>query len=366
MTGSIINFYASGNTARGFANQFDSSVQGLERLYILNGGPGTGKTTIIRAISDHMARIGYDIWLIHCASDNGELDGVIVPDLKAGVIDGTAPREINHQLSAEKVQYIHLDAALDPSQLLVQQSAIDSLNIDIAQAYERAYSGFAEALRIHDEWETIYIANMNFLAADELTNRYIHQILYGDQKREKQSRVDHRFLGAATPRGAVDHVPNLTEGLKRYLVKGRAGSGKSTMLKKIAAAGIERGFDVEIYHCGFDPNSLDMVIVRELGFAIFDSTAPHEYFPDRSSDEIVDMYEHCINPGTDEAHASSISEIKERYSAKMKESIQHLSIVKSLNDQLAQIYIQAMNSQYIDQVKDKIQQALTSQAANSV
>ena len=34
-------------------------------------------------------------------------------------------------------------------------------------------------------------------------------------------------------------------------------------------------FDVEIYHCGFDPHSLDMVIVREVGIAIFDSTSPH-------------------------------------------------------------------------------------------
>ena len=45
------------------------------------------------------------------------------------------------------------------------------------------------------------------------------------------------------------------------------------MLKKLAKAAEEKGFEVEVYHCGFDPNSLDMVIVRELGFAIL--IAPH-------------------------------------------------------------------------------------------
>ena len=45
------------------------------------------------------------------------------------------------------------------------------------------------------------------------------------------------------------------------------------MLKKLAEAAEEKGFEVEVYHCGFDPNSLDMVIVRELGFAIL--IAPH-------------------------------------------------------------------------------------------
>ena len=96
----------------------------------------------------------------------------------------------------------------------------------------------------------------------------------------KPSKVQHRFLGAATPVGAVDFVPNLTEDVpKRYFIKGRPGSGKSTMLKKIVAEGEKRGFDIEVYHCGFDPNSLDMIIIRELGIAIFDSTAPHEILP---------------------------------------------------------------------------------------
>lgn len=48
--------------------------------------------------------------------------------------------------------------------------------------------------------------------------------------------------------------------------------------KKIAAAAESRGFDVEMYHCGFDPESIDMVLVRELKFCVFDSTNPHEYF----------------------------------------------------------------------------------------
>ena len=50
-------------------------------------------------------------------------------------------------------------------------------------------------------------------------------------------------------------------------------------MKRIAAAAQENGFDVEFYRCSLDPNSCDMVLIRELGFCVFDSTAPHEYFP---------------------------------------------------------------------------------------
>lgn len=242
--------------------------------------------------------------------------------------------------------------------MLIHKSAIDKLTQDISLAYERAYAGFAEALRVHDDWEAVYIANMDFEAADQLTKDLINK-LYQDRKSETASRVDHRFLGAATPVGAVDFVPNLTEGLKKYFIKGRPGSGKSTMLKKLAAAGTERGFDVEIYHCGFDPNSLDMVIVRELGFSIFDSTAPHEYFPEQPSDEIIDMYELCIEPGTDEEHARTIQPIQEQYSAKMKESIGQLAQAKSLQDELEEIYRQCIDSAEAERINAALQQEIS-------
>lgn len=358
MDGRILNFYAGGNTAHGFTNLYYSSLQGLTRLFVLKGGPGTGKSKLIQEIGDQWAQQGYEIWKIHTASDNDSLDGVIIPILGIGIVDGTAPREIEVDLPEDAIVDLDLEQAADKFQLSQCKVEIDSLVEKIKQAHEYAYSGFAEALRIHDEWEAIYIANMNFQAADELTQEYI-QRLYGERKFEKPSRVDHRFLGAATPKGAVDCVPNLTAGLKRYLVKGRAGSGKSTLLKKLAAEGIQRGFDIEIYHCGFDPNSLDMIIVRELGVAIFDSTAPHEYEPDRASDEIVDMYSRCIKPGTDEAYSDAVASIKERYSGTMKQSIQHLTDSKTFLDELKKIYATTMDAEHVDQIKSRIVQEIS-------
>lgn len=362
MTGITLHFYTGGNTARGFTSLLDSSLQGLERVVVLQGGPGTGKLVNITAIGNKLAEEGYEIWFIHCASDHYSLDGLIVPELKVGIVDGTAPHVIEPTLTEAAMKYVDLGDACRADQLEAQKSAIDQLKGDISQAYEQAYSGFAKALRIHDDWEKLYIANMDFQAADLLAKEYIG-ILYGDRKLEKQGRVDHRFLGAATPNGAIDFVPNLTEGLKRYLIKGRPGSGKSTLLNKLAATAIERGFDVEIYHCGFDPNSLDMIIVREIGFAIFDSTAPHEYDPDRPSDEIVDMYERCIHPGTDDVYSEKISDVKEQYSAAMKQSIQQLTHTRSLLDQLEQIYIQSMDVPIVERLNNEIQQEITRLAA---
>jgi hypothetical protein len=138
------------------------------------------------------------------------------------------------------------------------------------------------------------------------------------------------------------------------------------MLKKLAAAAEERGIDVEIYHCGFDPYSLDMVIFRELGVAIFDSTAPHEYFPSRDGDEIIDMYEILIEPGTDDLFAEIISKISAKYKNKMTEATSYLAKAKALHDELEEIYVAAMDFTVVEKIQAKIAEEINDMAKAKV
>ena len=63
---------------------------------------------------------------------------------------------------------------------------------------------------------------------------------------------------------------------KRLFIKGYPGTGKSSMMKKLANEALKRGYDVQLVWCGLDANSIDMVILPELSFCIFDSTEPHD------------------------------------------------------------------------------------------
>ncbi|WP_369901249.1 PRK06851 family protein [Bacillus manliponensis] len=365
MTGKIINYYAGGNTARGFYSLYEENIVGLERLFILKGGPGTGKSSLMKAIGRAWIQKGYDIEFLHCSSDNNSIDGVIIPALKAGVVDGTAPHVIEPKAPGAVEEYVNLGVAWDSKKLKESKVTIQQYTAEASKHFQSAYACFREALAIHDEWEKFYIDNIDFEKANELTENLI-QTFFGKDSHKKQAIVKHRFLGAATPKGAVDFVPNLTEDVKkRYFIKGRPGSGKSTMLKKLATAAEQKGFDVEVYHCGFDPNSLDMIIVRELGFAIFDSTAPHEYFPSREGDEIIDMYDLIITPGTDEKYEQEIQDVSLRYKEKMSEAISYLAKAKMVRDKLEKVYIAAMDFEKVDKYKEEIQKELESIASFS-
>lgn len=363
MAAKVLNYYAGGNTARGFHSLYESSLQDVNKLFILKGGPGTGKSTMMKRIGNAFTEQGFDVEYLHCPSDNGAIDGVKIPAIKAGIINGTAPNVIEPKAPGAVEEYVNLGLAWDSSKLAPQKERIIGLSNKINATFQKAYSTFSEALRVHDEWEKIYIENMDFEKANQFTSQLIEE-LFGQQRGSKDALVRHRFLGAATPNGAVDFVQNLTgETPNRYFIKGRPGSGKSTLLKKLVAHAEARGFEVEVYHCGFDPNGLDMVIVRELGFSIFDSTAPHEYFPSREGDEIIDMYEHLITPGTDEKYRDEIAEISGRYKEKMKQAIGFLAEAKALHDDLEAIYVPAMDFEKLDQItqeiKDKLLQLAT-------
>ncbi|QYF83231.1 PRK06851 family protein [Brevibacterium sp. PAMC21349] len=365
MTGKVMNYFAGGNTAKGFYSLYDSNLKGLERLFILKGGPGSGKSTIMKKIGQEWLDKDYDIEYLHCSSDNESIDGVIIPALKIGIVDGTAPHVIEPKAPGAIEEYVNLGAAWDSQQLASERAAIIKLTNARSKSFEKAYTLFAEALKIHDEWEDIYKSNIDFAKLNGLTNKLIESF-YRDIVLNKKSDVRHRFLGAATPTGAVDFIPNITEGIqKRYFLKGRPGSGKSTMLKKIAKAAEQRGFDVEIYHCGFDPHSLDMVIVREVGIAIFDSTSPHEYFPSCGGDEIIDIYKTAILPGTDEIYADQLKDVSTRYRTKMNEATANLAKAKELHDELEKIYVKAMDFTAIDDIQKDINEQITERAQDA-
>src|SRR5699024_6696608 len=143
-----------------------------------------------------------------------------------------------------------------------------------------AYNYFATGLTIHDDLEAIYIHKMDFKKADALADQLLTNILSNVDKRDRTSSVYRRLFGTNTPVGAVSIVPELLSPMdKNHYLKGRAGTGRSTLMERIVAACKEYCLELELYHCSCAHDSIDMVITHDFNVSIFDSTDPHEIFP---------------------------------------------------------------------------------------
>ncbi|WP_243390999.1 PRK06851 family protein [Paenibacillus sp. GM2FR] len=352
------HYFAHGNTARGAHFLYNSAFDGLNKIFVLTGPQGTGKSTVIQSLADSLLDQGLHVQCFHSPLRPDELDGIICTELKVGIVDGRVCKGISDSAAGEIV-FIDFQEAFDDSLILPEHFiTIEDLKGELERAYSKAYETFETALRIHDEWEKFYIENMDFSKADQLAQDLIQELFAGHES-DTSTASRHVFFGAATPRGAFDFIQSLTAQLERRIfIKGRAGSGKSTLLKKLASAAEQKGIDVQVFHCGFDPNSLDMLIFPELRTAIFDSTAPHEYFPDRDGDEILDMYTRTIAPGTDEAHADEIAGIKARYSAKMKEATSHLAEAEAIDSQMKGYYVAATDFSIVEKLHLQLQSEL--------
>ena len=87
------HYFAAGNTASGFINCFNYINDSVAdaHLFILKGGPGTGKSTLMKKIGRHFEEKGVCVEYFYCASDPESLDGVRIVSANAAVVDGTAP-----------------------------------------------------------------------------------------------------------------------------------------------------------------------------------------------------------------------------------------------------------------------------------
>lgn len=360
MSAIICNYYVGANSARGYVSYFEDNIMGIDKIFLLEGGSDQEKSTLIKNIGINWYIKGYDIEFIHSASDENEIEAVIISALSTAVINSSLQYVERARFSTTNVEPINMEIDEPCRTALLDEYLISGMKSKVKEYYDLAYDQFKKALSIHDEWEKIYLNNIDFKKLDEIAENSIKKLL-GDRSLSKEGISKNRFFGSATGKGTVNFVMDLTSCLgKRYFIKGRPGSGKSTLLKKIADAAQNRGFDTEVYHCGFDPRSLDMVIVRELDVAIFDSTAPHEFYPSRESDEVIDIYNTAITAGTDEKYRSELALIISKYKEAASSGAIFLAKAKELEDQIGSIIKEKINTKTIDKVYDELNSKLNS------
>lgn len=191
--------------------------------------------------------------------------------------------------------------------------------------------------------------SLDFYKADEKAEQVIDEIFTSDLP-----KVRHLFANAITPKGVVDFINNITQDCKaRYILKGQPGTGRSTLIKKVINSAIERGHSVEIFHCAFDPDSVDMMIIPSMGVAVLDGSYPHIIEPERPGDKVIDMLE-CVDTEEIDKQVEELDQIETRNKALIDEAIANIAKAKSLHDDLEVFYINAMDFEGVDATRNKL------------
>lgn len=338
-------YYVSGNTAEGLVNYLQSNLEQVEHIVVLQHGSSTIKTLILeKLMNDYIEK--YDVEVIESTISPSFVEGFIVRSHSLAIITDT----IIDNESTMNSKVINIQTHLENKEIHDEQK-----QNKINQLKQSAYTNLATALNIHDELESIYINEMDFNKADEIAKEFIRELLKDVKPRNHQTHIYHRLFGTNTGEGTVNVVPDLLNAVnKRYYIKGRAGTGKSFFMNKVAKACENYGLHLELYHCSFDPESIDMVLIPELDVCLFDSTDPHEFFPACETDVVIDLYEEAVKEGTDERYKKEIQEITNEYKAYTKKAKDDLKQAFVYESEIEEEYMKGVTTKIIEQIAASI------------
>ncbi len=291
-TGKVKHFFAGGNTGNGFYSFYDQIIgPDANRIFILKGGPGTGKSTFMKKIGEKMFARGFDLEFFHCSSDPNSLDGLVIPSLKIGFIDGTAPHMIDPINPGIIDEIINLGVFWNGPELKKDKEKILELNKKKKACFERAYVYLAAAKGVYQNWQQTNFACLTEKLYLKTQLEIKKQIFSSHKPSGKLGTSKHLFASAITPDGPVNFLESIfNEAEKLYILDGPPGSGQTLILNSLIETALEYGNKIEVYHCALDPSKNEHLLLPELKTGIICSTWPHKH--------TIDDHHHFIDTST--------------------------------------------------------------------
>lgn len=269
-------FFAGGVTPQGFVNFFEDIVGEEEReLYILKGGPGTGKSRMLKKIARAARAEGYDVEVVRCSADPDSLDGVRIPDLGKTVLDGTAPHVVDMTLPGARDCILNLGDFWDEDCLRRHKKEIASLDKEQTICFQRASHYLKAAKEIQNNIDQV--ADRALLGGKmQQFAKQLCQRFFGDMDVSyRPGTVRRRFGTAITAKGVINSLPSLFQGVKVYALRCDYGKASAHILDQLQTEALQRGFCVESYRCPMSPDCTEHLVIPKLSLAFTTYNAYH-------------------------------------------------------------------------------------------
>jgi len=273
MQGSIKRVFPGGNTSEGFFSYYQYLLEkGTKRIFVIKGGPGVGKSTLMKKVGKKMLELGYDVEFHHCSSDNHSLDGIAVIPAGIVMVDGTAPHIIDPKYPGGLDEIINMGEYWNVEAMELNKTKIVATTNEVSRLFARAYRFLAAARSIAEDIMAIHKQCMDFAGANRilaLFERILAERTYSSEPVSTSGHERHLFSCAYTPDGFIDFTDTILQNIGQiYYLHGPMGTGKTTLLRKIADRAVEKGLDVEIYHTPLIPTKIGTVVIPGLNLAI--------------------------------------------------------------------------------------------------
>ena len=359
------HYFPGNNTPQGFFSyyRYILSQREASRIICIKGGPGTGKSTFMKKIGERFAEMGEDVDFLHCSADEDSLDGIVLKNRRAAIIDGTSPHVTDPLTPGAVDRIVNLGEFWNEEGIASSKDEIIALSEETSGWYKIAYNYLNATRSVYRSLEGIYdkaarTSEIYSLIADIADREYREYPIAMCPGRQKKF-----FASAITAGGLINYIVTLLENISRvYIISVPAGFQNRSFMEILREGAVYRGFDVESFYCPMEPDEkTDHLLIPDLGLAFITVNDYHDLEPweiirdDESQQEItlMDMSDY-MDPMVIAANEELIKNLRTEFDILLNKGISALGSARQTHGKIESLYIPNMNFTEVNALADEI------------
>lgn len=348
-----LDFFLGSNTENGFFSHYPQ-LQDINygiRPIILKGGPGTGKSSIMKKISKDCSNDENIIETIHCSSDPNSLDCVILHNKKRAVLDGTSPHimEAKYPLALENI--VNLLDCSNGNNIEKNLLEISKLNDSISACHKY----FCNMLKFANSMFNSSVAIIKKYTNFEKLERNVLRISKKEFKKTSENAKEHiRMISAFTPDGLVTYTNTVKKLCKKvWLINDEYRVCSPLLLQLLREEALEKGYEIYTCYSAFNTSKeIDALLIPQLSLA-FVCSNKYLDFSDINPYKVMNVTR-FIDKSVFQLYKKRLSFYKKTANQLLNEGVLHLKKAKDLHDKLETYYINTMDFNKLDKKYDDI------------
>ena len=342
-------YFAASNSSLGFRCYYGDCFSGLDKLYIIKGGPGTGKSSLMKRVSRSAEEKGYSVEYFYCSSDQESLDGVILykDGFKMGIIDGTSPHAYDMKYAGAVDNIVNLGEFWNNKMLEEKRDDIILLSRRKTHEYNLAYDYLCSCGNLSTViWSQLSCcANMRKMIA--VSKRLLSELDYGEGYNEKIRLIDSIGM-----RGRVRFDSFEKNAEKIYVIGDRFGFG-SFMLDLLRQELIAKRRSISVSYDPICPDRINGIFDTNSRYAFLLSDGRAEDREKNKSIRHINMKRFMNSEKFGQVKAD-IKYAQGLYQKSLVGAMSHFENIKKIHFELEKIYGVTMDFSGVDKMTEDL------------
>ena len=327
-------YYLGSNTHKGFYGLYEEAIAPLDRVFLLKGGPGTGKSSLMKKVMKEGLNKGYSVECWHCSGDPNSLDGVLIKDLGVAVIDATAPHAVEPKIPVAKEVIINLLDCVRRDKIK-ERTHLEKLANNKKECFVCAYEHLKCGFGYFTQINRLLTDNVDMGEIDLVAREYALKIVGengGDDKVKKKS-AGRRFFRAITPDGVVSFDDTMKD--KKVI----AVKGEDILIDRFVTTLVDSvGADV-IFLNPYDADFVEGCVVGDVA-VVRECDSPDCTVDLTDFEKKADLY--------------ALSRARAKLDEEIEEGVSNISKARSVHMGIERFYVSAMDFEIADKLTDRV------------